>query len=46
MKRQKVRKALIIVSFLTFPVVLNFMPPYLIMRGASEGVISGSFLSD
>ena len=44
MKRQKIRKALILVAFLLFPVVLNFLSPYLIIQGASEGVINGSFL--
>lgn len=44
MKRQKIRKALILIAFLLFPVVLNYLSPYLIIQGASEGVINGSFL--
>lgn len=42
--RQKTRKALIIVTFLGFPVIMNFLSPYLIVAGASAGVLSGSFL--
>lgn len=44
MKRQRIRKALILIAFLLFPVVLNFLSPALIIMGASEGVINGSFL--
>ncbi len=44
MKRQNVRKLILIISLLLFPVTLNFFSPYLIIQGASEGVITGSFL--
>lgn len=44
MKRQNVRKLILIISLLLFPVTLNFFSPYLIIRGASEGVMTGSFL--
>lgn len=44
MKRQKIRKALILVSFLLFPITLYYLSPYLIIKGVSEGIISGSFL--
>ncbi|MGE5528359.1 MAG: 4Fe-4S binding protein [Patescibacteria group bacterium] len=44
MQRQRVRKAMILVSFLLFPVVLNYLSPALIIMGASEGLVSGSFL--
>lgn len=42
--RQNVRKALLLISLLLFPVVLNYISPYLIIDGASQGVISGSFI--
>ena len=42
--RQKVRKALIITSFLLFPVVFYYLSPILIIQGASEGIIVGSFI--
>lgn len=44
MKRQSIRKGLILISFLLFPVVMNFLSPYLIVVGAAEGIITGSFL--
>lgn len=44
MKRQRIRKAILLISFLLFPVTMNFLSPYLIMAGAGEGVITGSFL--
>lgn len=44
MKRQKVRKFLAILSFLLFPVTIYYFSPYLIIQGASEGIITGSFI--
>ncbi len=44
MKRQKIRKALLIISFLLFPVTIYYFSPYLIIQGASEGIITGSFV--
>ena len=44
MKRQKVRKFLVILSFLLFPVTIYYFSPYLIIQGASEGIINGSFI--
>lgn len=43
-KRQNLRKAFLIIMFLIFPVVLNFLSPYLIVVGAMQGIISGSFI--
>ena len=42
--RQKVRKALLIVSFLLFPIIIWYFSPYLIIMAASEHVINGSFI--
>jgi len=42
MKRQKVRRTLLLISMLLFPVTLNYFSPYLIMQGSFEGVLSGS----
>ncbi len=42
--RQSVRKALIIISFLFFPITMNYLSPYVIIDGASQGVINGSFV--
>ncbi len=43
MKRQKIRKALIFILFLLFPVVMFYLSPVLIIEGASQGVITGEF---
>lgn len=42
--RQRVRAALPIVSFLLFPIIMNYLSPYLIIAGAAEGIINGSFI--
>jgi hypothetical protein len=42
--RQRIRKALIIISFLLFPVIINFLSPYVIIDGASQGIISVTFI--
>jgi ferredoxin-type protein NapH len=44
MKRQNIRKALILISFLLFPVTIYYLSPYLIIMGAAEGIITGSFI--
>lgn len=43
-RRQTIRKALIIVSFLLFPLTINFFSPYIIIDGASQGIVNGSLL--
>jgi len=40
--RQRVRKALLLVSSLLFPITLYYFSPALIIQGASDGVLSGS----
>lgn len=42
--RQKIRKTLLIVSFLLFPVTIWYFSPYLIIQAASEHIINGSFI--
>lgn len=42
MKRQKTRKIILLISTLLFPITLNYLSPYLIIRGGFEGVLSGS----
>ncbi len=44
MKRQKVRKGLIIISFLLLPLTLYYFSPDLIIEGAFEGIVTGSFI--
>ena len=42
--RQRLRSALLLFSLLLFPITLNYFSPYLIIMGASQGVINGSFI--
>lgn len=44
MKRQNLRKLILIISMLLFPITIWYMSPYLIIQGAMEGIISGSFI--
>ena len=44
MKRQRVRKFIIFIAAALFPIIYYFLSPYLIIMGASEGVVSGSFV--
>jgi polyferredoxin len=43
-KRQKIRKTGILVSFLLFPITIYYLSPVLIIMGAKQGVIAGSFI--
>lgn len=42
--RQRIRKALVIIAFLSFPVTMNFLSPYVIIDGAMNGIINGSLV--
>lgn len=44
MKRQNTRKLLLISAMLLFPVTIYYFSPYLIIQGAMEGIITGSFI--
>lgn len=43
-KRQRLRYGLLILSFILFPVTLNYMSPYLSIMGPSQGIINGSLI--
>ena len=45
MKRQKVRKLLLIVAFLLFPITMWYFSPDIIIVGAMERIINGSFIT-
>lgn len=45
MTRQKIRRTLILVSLLVFPITLNYFSPALILEGAAKGIINGSFMT-
>jgi ferredoxin-type protein NapH len=40
--RQRIRKAILLVMFLAFPIIMNFFSPYVIIDGASQGILNGS----
>ena len=42
--RQKIRKTILIISLLLFPVTIWYFSPYLIIRAASEHIMNGSFI--
>ncbi|MCM1183414.1 MAG: 4Fe-4S binding protein [Roseburia sp.] len=44
MKRQRVRKLLLIISLLLFPVTLYYFSPALIINAGLNGIINGSFI--
>jgi polyferredoxin len=41
-KRQRIRKGIVLFSFLIFPVTMNFLSPYVIIDGAMNGILNGS----
>lgn len=43
-RRQSIRMAILMVSLAFFPVIYYYLSPYLIIQGATEGVVSGSFV--
>ena len=43
-KRQKLRRGLLLFTWLLFPIVMNFLSPYVIIDGAFQGIVSGSFI--
>ncbi|MFW9995004.1 MAG: 4Fe-4S binding protein [Candidatus Odinarchaeota archaeon] len=40
--RQKIRFTVLLVTFLVLPVIFNYLSPYVILDGASQGIIAGS----
>jgi len=44
MKRQNFRKLILIISMLLFPITIYYFSPALIIQGAAEGVVTGSFI--
>ncbi|HVN53405.1 MAG TPA: 4Fe-4S dicluster domain-containing protein [Anaerolineaceae bacterium] len=43
--RQRTRKALLLLSFLLFPITMNYLSPYVIIDGASQGIVNGSLVA-
>lgn len=44
MKRQNIRNLLLLISFLLFPVTQFYFSPYIIIDGAFNGIVNGSFI--
>jgi polyferredoxin len=44
MKRQNLRKLLLLIAVFLFPVTIYYLSPYLIIQGAMDGIINGSFI--
>jgi ferredoxin len=42
--RQRARKALVILAFLSFPITMNYLSPYVIIDGAMNGIVNGSLV--
>jgi ferredoxin-type protein NapH len=42
--RQRLRNTVLLISFLAFPVTLNYFSPYLSLSGAAKGLVSASLL--
>lgn len=42
--RQKIRRILLILTFILIPVTIFYVSPIVIMMGASEGIVSGSMI--
>ena len=42
--RQRIRKGIILFTFLMLPAIFYYFSPYLIIMGASEGIVSGSLI--
>ena len=43
-RRQRIRRALLFISLLLFPVTLYYFSPVIIMESASQGIINSSFI--
>lgn len=43
-RRQGIRRSLLLLAFIAFPVTMNYFSPYLIVDAAFKGVVNGSFL--
>lgn len=44
MKRQSIRKTILLVSFLFFPITIYYFSPVLVIQGAGQGIVVGSLI--
>ena len=43
-RRQRIRKTIILISFILFPATFYYLSPYLIIQATLNGIIAGSFI--
>jgi ferredoxin-type protein NapH len=43
-KRQSIRRTILLISFLLFPITIYYFSPVLVIQGASQGVVVGSLI--
>ncbi|MDZ4177634.1 MAG: 4Fe-4S binding protein [Coriobacteriia bacterium] len=43
-RRQAIRRALLLLSFIAFPITINYFSPYLIVEAAFQGIVNGSLI--
>lgn len=43
-RRQRLRRALLLISFIAFPVTMNYFSPYLIVESSFLGIVNGSLM--
>lgn len=41
-RRQAIRRTLLLLSFIAFPITMNYFSPYLVVEGAFQGIANGS----
>ena len=44
-RRLRIRRIILIITFLLFPVVIYYLSPYLIIKATLKGIINGSFIT-
>lgn len=42
--RQRLRKGIVLLAFLSFPITMNFLSPYVIVDSAAQGIVNGSLI--
>lgn len=42
--RQRLRKGIVLLAFLSFPITMNFLSPYVIVDSATQGIVNGSLI--
>lgn len=42
--RQRIRKGIVLLTFLSFPITMNFLSPYVIVDSAAQGIVNGSLI--